>query len=162
MGPQLEHCWSIIHQSNPQVSRTHTLRSKPEHGLHSGKAVGTLFSKSIPPLECQGSTLRGQIRSEGSIWGRQLEHCSSNPTHTFRVSRTHTLEQRHTEQGFMPGRVIVGTLSSNEDRTLLQGRGCTLGNDHYPEQGSIQGRTVGTLSSNPETAVGTPSWIHGG
>uniref|UniRef100_A0A8D8A209 (northern house mosquito) hypothetical protein n=1 Tax=Culex pipiens TaxID=7175 RepID=A0A8D8A209_CULPI len=26
--------------------------------------------------------------------------------------------------------------------------------DHHPEQGSIQGRTVGTLSSNPEAAIG--------
>lgn len=34
-----------------------------------------------PTFKCQASTLRGQIRSEGSIWGRQLVHCTSNQSH---------------------------------------------------------------------------------
>ncbi|EDS43748.1 conserved hypothetical protein [Culex quinquefasciatus] len=47
------------------------------------------------------------------------------------------------------------------DRTLPKGHGRTLQSDHHPEQGSIQGKIVGTLSSNPEAAVGTPSWTQG-
>lgn len=120
----MEHCWSLINHSNPQVSWTHTSRPHPELGLHSGNSVGTLFS---------------------------------NPTHAFRVSRTHTLERRQSEQGSMPG----GSWYTVNDRTLPKGHGCTLQSDHHPEQGPIQGKIVGTLSSIPEAAVGTPSWTQG-